>query len=251
MHGPERAAALLALLAGAVAAAPNPSPDPAALAQEAERRAQQYQLSVTPPPPYVDMETVRRLADIGRQRGQQQFNQFMPQQQTSRALSPALGGRSVPPSPNPSLQTPPPGLLVVALSSSMPAQTLREYFAQLDGHRDAVVVLRGFIGGAHAVKPTGQWLEALLRQHGDCRDCGHYRVNVVVDPLAYSGLGIEQVPAIAYLPGVSQLQHCHHEQFKAAALIYGATSIDYALDVARKDGAAIPESVIKGFGGRG
>jgi hypothetical protein len=67
--------------------------------------------------------------------------------------------------------------------------------------------------------------------------------------LAYRSLGVEQVPAVAYLPGVSQLQHCHAEQFHAANLVYGAAPIDQALLESKKGGAAVPDAVIKSFGG--
>jgi type-F conjugative transfer system pilin assembly protein TrbC len=212
------------------------------LAETAQQRAADYHFQPPVIPQYHDMQAVERLADVARERGRAEFEQLRKQSRdsvtgTERATDATPATDFIP------------GLIVVAMSSSIPEQTVRSYFAQLDGHREVTVILRGFIGGAQKVKPTGDWVERMLRKHADCKECGHWAVNVVVDPLAYRSLGIEQVPAVAYLPGVQQLQHCHAEQFHSANLIYGAAPIEQALAESKKRGAAVPDSVIKSFGG--
>ncbi len=136
------------------------------------------------------------------------------------------------------------GRLVVALSSSMPEQMVADYLVQLSGIPEAIVVLRGFIGGATYVKPTGQWIDNRLRKVADCQDCGHYSVEVVIDPLIYQDLNIGRVPAIAWLPGVTDLKHCDEEVFEATTVVYGATAVEAALRTMVKAGTEVPEDLI-------
>lgn len=189
-------------------------------------------------PEYQDKERVRRLANEGRRRGEAFFQErFAATDETagdSEDNDPQVDGR-----------------LVVALSSSMPEDMLRQYFLQLDGHKEAIVVLRGFIGGAKTVQPTGQWLEKIRRKQADCLECGHYMVETVVDPLLYRDLNITRVPALAYLPGVKDLKHCDAETYAAASVIYGATSVKSALEAMTKEGVKVPEALLDRFDSRG
>lgn len=135
----------------------------------------------------------------------------------------------------------PKGRLVVALSSSMPVNEVKSYMAQLDGRSEPIVVMRGFIGGATKVRPTGQWL---MQTREKPQKNGYYEVESVVDPLVYRQLGIESVPAVAWLPGVTELSHCDEEDYNAAVVVYGVMSIADTLKVANKHGANIPADVI-------
>ncbi|MGH7484220.1 MAG: TrbC family F-type conjugative pilus assembly protein [bacterium] len=142
------------------------------------------------------------------------------------------------------------GRLVVALSSSMPDTMLRDYLRQLDGIPEGIVVLRGFIGGAHLVKPTGVWLEQIRRKEPDCMRCPHWKVEVVVDPIAYRMLDIHQVPAVAYLPGVQDLKHCDAETLTTPAIAYGAASLKSALERLATDGVNVPPGLLQRLGKR-
>jgi type-F conjugative transfer system pilin assembly protein TrbC len=141
------------------------------------------------------------------------------------------------------------GRLVVAISSSMPEQMVREYARQLDGVPEAILVLRGFVGGARTTKPTVEWIERSLRKNpGDMLGL-HYRVEVVVDPLAFRMLGISQVPAVTFLPGAQDLRHCDAELLSTARVAYGAVSIGGALK-ALAPAVSVPAHLAKRFGGR-
>jgi len=142
------------------------------------------------------------------------------------------------------------GRLVVAISSSMPEQMVREYARQLDGVPEAILVLRGFIGGAHTVKPTVEWIERALRKQPGEFDGPHYRVEVVVDPLAYRMLDIRQVPAVTFLPGVQDLRHCDAQTLTASRIAYGAVSVAGALK-ALVPAIAVPARLVKQLGGGG
>ena len=75
--------------------------------------------------------------------------------------------------------------------------------------------------------------------------------NIVVDPLVFRSLGIRQVPAVTYLPGVQQLQHCEQEVFESASVVYGAASVAASLKAVAKDGVAVPQQVIAALEGQG
>ena len=141
------------------------------------------------------------------------------------------------------------GRLVVAVSSSMPEQMVREYARQLDGVPEAIIVLRGFVGGARTTKPTVEWIERALRKNPADMLGAHYRVEVVVDPLAFRMLGITQVPAVTFLPGVQDLRHCDAETLSAARIAYGAVAIGGALK-ALAPAVTVPPHLSKRFGGR-
>jgi hypothetical protein len=141
------------------------------------------------------------------------------------------------------------GRIVVAISSSMPEQMVREYARQLDGVPEAILVLRGFIGGARTTKPTVEWIERSLRKNPADMLGAHYRVEVVVDPLAFRMLGITQVPAVTFLPGVQDLRHCDAEVLSAARIAYGAVAIGGALK-ALAPAVTVPAHLSKRLGSR-
>ena len=137
------------------------------------------------------------------------------------------------------------GRLIVALSSSMPMPMVQSYMAQLAGVPEAIVVLRGFVGGARTVAPTGKWVEEARRVEPSCLRCEHYNVQVVVDPLVYRGLHIEQVPAVAFVPGISDLSHCDGQQLRVKSMVYGAISIESAVQALANKGESIPTALLE------
>jgi hypothetical protein len=143
------------------------------------------------------------------------------------------------------------GRLIVALSSSMPLPMVHEYMRQLAGIPEAIVVLRGFVGGAQTVAPTGRWIEEARRVDPTCLRCEHYNVEVVVDPLVYRALKLEQVPAVAYAAGISDLSHCDGKQLPVKSVAYGATSIEAAVRALVADGAEVPSGVLERVRKRG
>ncbi|MFZ0450128.1 MAG: TrbC family F-type conjugative pilus assembly protein, partial [Desulfatiglandaceae bacterium] len=113
------------------------------------------------------------------------------------------------------------------ISSSMPLSTLRNYAADMDRLKDPhiTMVMRGFVGGMHYIKPTISFIEKILvkdptclsacdlatdpsgqagAQAGDASDqkCDLFHVTVNVDPLLYSRYEIRSVPAILYIRGL-------------------------------------------------
>ena len=141
------------------------------------------------------------------------------------------------------------GRVVIALSSSMPETEWTEYMAQLDGKPEALVVLRGFIGGGKTVAPTGKFIERITRVNQSNPKGKHRGVNIVVDPLLYRSLGIDKVPAVVWLPGVTEVSHCDEKDFQAAVTVYGTTKVSYALKQINRSGGDVPDELIQKFGG--
>jgi type-F conjugative transfer system pilin assembly protein TrbC len=140
--------------------------------------------------------------------------------------------------------------VVVAISSSMPDSMLTTYLQQLDGRPESLVVLRGFVGGARRVKPTGQFIERIRRKSSGPKG-PHYAVETVVDPMLFQQLGIDEVPAVAWLAGVQDLSHCNDEDYSKAIVIFGAASVESALREARKVGASVPDAVLARYAATG
>lgn len=216
--------------------------DPKALAETARTRAQAQAVDVKPGT-VSDPERVEALAKKGIARGRDALKELVQQQEAQHASKPdpteaADSLESLPAQPVA-------GRLVVAVSSTMPEAMVREYVRQLDAIPEGVLVLRGFIEGARTVAPTGRWVERVRRREVNCSTCGHRAVQVVVDPLTYQSLGITQVPAVAYLPGVTELKHCDAETLSAAVVVYGAASVSSALKRLEREGVEIPAPLLK------
>ncbi len=235
------AAMVLVLAALSIGAAD--APDVVELANTARERAAQ----VTPPSVRnnaPDQERVRALAEQARARGRE----VLP---ATRAAIDAATGMAASSTQSPTARAPLAGRVVVALSSSVPEAMWRDYLAQLDGHPEAVVVLRGFVGGARTIRPTGQLVERLRRNVANDPQQGHRNVEVLVDPLLYTALGIDRVPAVAWLPGVQDIRHCDQETYAAATVVYGAVAVEAALKTIHQRGGRIPATVQRAFAGRG
>jgi len=112
----------------------------------------------------------------------------------------------------------------VFVSSSVPLQTLRNYaadMAALEGY-DAVMVFRGFVGGAGKIGPTARLIGDVLKVDSSCdlsvSQCDAWPVSVTVDPEKFRRFGIRQVPAITL-----------DREGKEPLTVYGDVSLEYAL----------------------
>lgn len=218
------------------------------LVKDAQERAKQVQITAQPAP-WEDTARVERDAEEANRNGRAALEAMLAKR-AGAAQSTPVGATADDATAKPA--NPPaklPGRLVVALSSSMPEAQLNAYFRQLDRVPEAVVVLRGFIGGARTVQPTGQWIERMRRTRPDCVECAHFRVETVVDPLAYRNLKITRVPAFAYLAGVETLSHCDEDDWGRAEVVYGATTVRAALEALARRDARVPQELIHRLGG--
>lgn len=240
-------ALLLTLLAASLSAsAAEPTMDDRASQAAREGLARKNEFAPQVKVPAYDRERVKALSDTATKRGAAELDRLRAKQ---AALADAAGtANGVGAEPNAPILA---GRVVVALSSSMPEAMLTTYMQQLDRRRESLVVLRGFVGGAHQARPTGLLMERIRRKVAGDQKSGHYLVETVVDPLFFRQLGIEQVPAVVYLDKVQSLAHCDQEDYSKATVVYGAVSVEAALKEARKAGAAVPDSVIAQYRGSG
>jgi type-F conjugative transfer system pilin assembly protein TrbC len=242
---------VFALLLGAVCVATLARAEESNLAElvkDAQERAKQVEIKATPPA-WQDDARVREAADTARAKGREALEAMLAKRTAPPQSTPIGEGRDAGERKDAARPAKLPGRLVVALSSSMPETQLREYFRQLDGVPEAIVVLRGFIGGARTVQPTGQWIERIRRTRADCVECAHFRVETVVDPLTYRNLNITRVPAFAYLPDVETLSHCDEDDWGRAEVVYGATSVRAAMETLARHDARVPTELIRRLGG--
>lgn len=225
--------------------------DPKALAEAAKARAAEASVNVPKSTAPADPVRVQKLADEARARGRAELERLVAersaQEQGSRAATDPAPHTSRGEGAGRRVVTK--GRVIVALSSSMPTEMVREYMRQAHGVGEVIIVLRGFVGGARAVGPTGVWLEEVMRKQPSCRECPHYLARVVVDPLVYRNLNITRVPAIAYVPEIEELQHCDGEALQSAGMVYGAVPISAALAQLARNGVAVPAALLKTLAG--
>jgi hypothetical protein len=246
--------AIVAAAAMVVSAAEADKPTHRELAEIAKQRAAAAaeRVKQLKPATVANPQHVEEVAKVGLERGTAEFERMaeIERQKHAAELARAKGEGKLPPGVEEKpAKAPVSGRLVVALSSSMPDEMMRDYMRQLEGVPEAIVVLRGFVGGAHKVAPTGIWLERVRRKQPDCRDCPHFTVEIVVDPLTYQMLGITKVPAVTYLPGVQDLKHCDADILNAGSVAYGAVSVRAALKAVRSKQVDVPDELIRRLGG--
>jgi len=123
--------------------------------------------------------------------------------------------------------------LYLFVSSSVPLNTLRNYAAMIDRARagQVIMVMRGFVGGMKKIRPTMEFIGEILKNDPACdlakEKCDSYQVNIQVDPQLFQRFGIEEVPALAYLP----ISESGAEEKQAEPIIiYGDAGLDYLLE---------------------
>jgi type-F conjugative transfer system pilin assembly protein TrbC len=137
--------------------------------------------------------------------------------------------------------------LYLFVSSSVPAETLRNYVRAVADFRDPNIrmVLRGFVGGASRVAPTISFLQKVLLVDLGCdprkERCKTYNAPVIIDPLLFRRYRIGRVPAFVYVPSVSVKDGEMSEgiegntQASEPFVLYGDISLDAAVRVFVRD----------------
>ena len=127
--------------------------------------------------------------------------------------------------------------LVVFLSSSMPAATIRNYVDILGNVDGVVFALRGFIGNDPAkIMPTVKWLKG-FKCNGDSEGAVCVKSPMDINPMLFRWLKVTQVPAIAYVVTPNQLESCDSDtviEDDKFLLFYGDVSPAYILEQFRK-----------------
>jgi len=127
--------------------------------------------------------------------------------------------------------------LIVFLSSSMPAATVRNYVDTLGDIPGTVFIMRGFIGNdTSKIMPTVKWLKG-FKCNGDNENAVCIKAPMDINPMPFRWLNISQVPAIAYVVTPDKFESCNDEielEEDNYLLFYGDVSPAYVLEQFRK-----------------
>lgn len=138
--------------------------------------------------------------------------------------------------------------LYIFISSSVPVSTLRTYVSVIDQLKDPRVflVMRGMVGGIGSMTPTIKFFGKLLAKDVNCdvlaKKCESYRAQISIDPSLFPKYGIENVPAIAYVKGVSLVDAARSEGeaenlngTQNAYIVYGDVSVERGLEIISRE----------------
>lgn len=100
--------------------------------------------------------------------------------------------------------------IYLMLSASVPLATARNMIRDAARLDQAVVVMRGFIGGARQVQPTVAQIARWLRLDPACEgpDCAMQPIQVQVDPMLFRRYQVEAVPALVVASGIDYPGFC-------------------------------------------
>ena len=120
-------------------------------------------------------------------------------------------------------------------SSSVPIMTMQNYMAMIERTQDpnVIMVMRGFVGGMREVRPTLEYLYAILQKDPACKPmqdkCDAYEVNIQIDPLLFRQYTISKAPTVVFATGVSIIDNGRDQAAGPAYIIEGDASLDYLL----------------------
>jgi type-F conjugative transfer system pilin assembly protein TrbC len=123
--------------------------------------------------------------------------------------------------------------LIVFVSSSVPDATIRHLVDRLGDSPNVVFALRGFVDNdPQKAMPTMNWLKAHR-----CRSAGSDTVCAAapmdINPVLFTRMKIERVPAIAYIPEPKALANCSDDEpldEEDYLIFYGDVSPEYILE---------------------
>lgn len=136
--------------------------------------------------------------------------------------------------------------LIIAISSSMPDDVIRNYFKTLgDNHEDVLFVMNGFIGNdPKKIMPTLEYISKLLNKDEkstDLKDKNKYLFRVDINPKIFSKYNINEVPAVIFIKNYNpflEIQGNGAEKDSNSSeqvyISYGDSSLRYALEQINK-----------------
>lgn len=129
--------------------------------------------------------------------------------------------------------------ILVFISSSLPQATISNLYKQIGDRDDVVFLLRGVIGDPGKIKPTQEWVKAILCPSADGEEPDScYKAPIDINPVFFDRMDITEVPAIAYVPEPSALLTTCSEGTGAFYTFFGDFAPSYALE---RIASAIPE----------
>jgi type-F conjugative transfer system pilin assembly protein TrbC len=132
--------------------------------------------------------------------------------------------------------------VIVVISSSIPASTLRSYFQDIDAIEaisDVKFVLRDLVGNdVSTIKPTIEYLSTIVSKSGKpvkSENNETYKISVSINPKITQKYGIDRVPAVIFIKNYNaaieepkRIEEAigENEEYYIA---YGAAKLDYSL----------------------
>ena len=134
--------------------------------------------------------------------------------------------------------------LYMVISSSMPTQTIKNYFKEVQPvNTDITFVMRGTIGGIHKIKPTLKWLNniVVIDKNKNSRDKkNRYQINLEINPKVTRRYNIKRVPALIYIQNFNPIIEMQEpmpkddDKKEKVYIAYGDSNIEYSLQKINK-----------------
>lgn len=153
--------------------------------------------------------------------------------------------------------------LIIAISSSVPKETIINYFKSLDNvHSDVVFVINGFIGNnPKFIKPTLNYISDLLNKNNKSNktDKDRYGYRVDINPKIFMKYSIEQVPAVIFVKNYNPYSELQGNGLmkepvndEEVYISYGDSGIQYTLNKINKQAKSktldkLIKNIQKGF----
>jgi len=127
--------------------------------------------------------------------------------------------------------------LYIFMSSSVPKAVWKGYAEDLDNLRDpnAVMVLRGCIGGCRYIKPTLEFIQSIVAPQGE--EGKKLFAQVWIDPYLFRFYGIREVPCVVFARGVHPIAEASEGTMKnlRGKPTWSMTCGDWALEYHLKE----------------
>jgi len=155
--------------------------------------------------------------------------------------------------------------LIVAISSTVPKETVRNYMKELESvESDVLFVMNGFIGNnPKKIMPTLEYIQGLLiKKYGKTKeDTEAYKFRVDINPKLFSKYSIDKVPALIFvqnynpyseIQGNAQSAKMNGLEDENIFISYGDGNLKYSLNRINKSAksktlAKLIKNINKGF----
>lgn len=128
--------------------------------------------------------------------------------------------------------------IFIFISSAMPDQVIRNYLAaSAPILNETVLLLRGFVGGISRIKPTLNYISRILCGESPAGSSDCLTGVIDINPALFRDLGIDRVPAVAYLPDGPASSGCDATESSGqpeGIISHGDASLPWHLDKIQK-----------------
>ncbi len=128
--------------------------------------------------------------------------------------------------------------LIIAISSSIPNNVIKNYFKDLENvNTDVVFVLNGFVGNERKIRPTINYITNLLSKSKNEKD--KYLFKIDINPKIFTKYNIKNVPAVLFVKNYNPYSEMQgilkKDENEKVYISYGDAKIKYVLEKIQKD----------------